>query len=78
MYSFITHAKLYVEINGVNLYSFSSKIREPSNQDIDPNTYCFSGVMTVSVPFIDLPPGSSVRVEFYEQNKEPLLNLCFN
>jgi hypothetical protein len=77
-YSFVTHAKLYVKIQGAILYTYSAKIREPSNQDIDPNNFCFHGTVTVNLPFISVPPGASVHVDFYEADKEPLLNLCYN
>jgi hypothetical protein len=76
VFSYITGATLSVEMGGVNFYSFSSKIREPSNQDIDSTNYCFSGSMKLSIPLIELPPGSSVTVKFYETDKEPLLYLC--
>ncbi len=77
-YSFVTHAKLYVNIQGSTLYAYSAKIREPSNQDIDPNNYCFHGVMPVNLPFIPVPPGATVHVDFFETDKEPVLNLCYN
>lgn len=76
IYSFVTHGRLNIESNGVSVYSFESKIREPSNDDIDPNTYCFQGVMNINIPYMEWPTSFVMSVSFFEANKEPSLNLC--
>jgi hypothetical protein len=76
VFSYLTHATLSVEMHGVNVYSYSKKIREPSTQDINPNTYCFDGVLSVDAPYIDWPSDTTIKLSFFESGKEPLLHLC--
>lgn len=76
VFSYITHAKLKVESSGVEVYSYSAKIREPSNKDINPNTYCFQGIMNVEVPYMDWPSDFSMSLDFYETDRDPILHLC--
>lgn len=78
VYSFVTQAKVSVDMHGTTLYSHQESIREPSNQDIDSTTYCFHGIMKMNIPFVQWPYGSVVQMSFSESGKEPLLTLCSN